>query len=274
MKYNFFSILIALCFLALQMEPLSAAIKDDPKKQLARIVELSEMIKESASNAESAESVLELKNEIDGVVQAVWGFSSGLGEKDYKGASNQHGWKTRWQTTYTDFGPKYYKRYSQEPPLNTDPNQLGLIGIGRDLRKNWLSVAEDSTRGEEERMAHKSAIATLNNIIGWMKMEVGNIKAEDQPRVDLTRVWNAPKEFWNSTADTGWIQEVYAQALNIQKTNYGTDIAMAKKHVADLITLMSKVEDGVDADGDGLVEARMMEGGLKQLKAQAMTLGS
>ena len=56
--------------------------------------------------------------------------------------------------------------------------------------------------------------------------------------------------------------EVFAQAVNILKTDYGTDVAEARKHAAGMSELLEKVLNGVDADKNGTVEPKMMEGGL------------
>jgi hypothetical protein len=75
-------------------------------------------------------------------------------------------------------------------------------------------------------------------------------------------VWDAPAEFWQSSADTGWLDEVFAQAANILKTDYANDVAEARRHAAGMSELLQKVLSGVDADKDGKVEPKMMEGGL------------
>jgi hypothetical protein len=111
-------------------------------------------------------------------------------------------------------------------------------------------------------MHGEHVITSLNNVIGWMKMDDGVTKGERQPRVDLTREWDSPIEFWMSTADTGWLHEVYAQALNILKTDYGRDLSLAKQHAAGLTRLIQKAIDGVDANSNGSVEPIKMEGGI------------
>ena len=80
--------------------------------------------------------------------------------------------------------------------------------------------------------------------------------------MDLTHQWDAPSAFWLSTADTGWLHEVYAQALNILKTDYEDDVATAREHAAAMTRLLEKTLTGFDADEDGSVEPTMMEGGL------------
>ena len=71
------------------------------------------------------------------------------------------------------------------------------------------------------------ALASLNNVIGWTYMTTGIKVREIQPRVSLTHLWDAPREFWHSTAVTGWLAEAYAQAVNILKTDYEDDVAEA-----------------------------------------------
>ena len=58
------------------------------------------------------------------------------------------------------------------------------------------------------------------------------------------------------------VDKVFAQAVNILKTDYGTDVAEARKHAAGMSELLEKVLNGVDADKNGTVEPKMMEGGL------------
>ena len=105
-------------------------------------------------------------------------------------------------------------------------------------------------------------VHSLSNVIGWMKIDDGVTKGERQPRVDLTYQWDAPVEFWMSTADTGWLHEAFAQALNILKTDYGDDVEMARSHAADMVDLLEKTMEGVDANGNGSIEPVRMEGGL------------
>jgi hypothetical protein len=106
-----------------------------------------------------------------------------------------------------------------------------------------------------------------------MKMDDGVTKAERQPRIDLTRKWDAPTEFWNSTADTGWIYALYAQSLNILKVHYEGDTALARKHAEGLVTLSERVLNGLDADQNGMVDPVMMEGGIYAALDQARSAG-
>jgi hypothetical protein len=132
-------------------------------------------------------------------------------------------------------------------------------------------VAPDSAGPETPgaRYSHDAIVAPLSNVIGWMRMDNGITKGELQPRVDLTYRWDAPMSFWNSTADTGWLFEVFAQAQNILKTNYDGDVEMAQEHADGMTQLLKKVLNGVDANGNGSVEAKAQEGGLRAALEQA-----
>ncbi len=195
----------------------------DPR--VVEIIDLTRSALTSAQAAVDAGTMAELKLETDRVFEAVWGVSSGLATS--RGAATMHGWKVRWQTTYSNFDPEFAARYGSAPPEITDPDELGIVGRGRALRKTLGSDA-------------------LNNVIGWQRMDDGVTKAERQPRVDLTYRWDAPKSFWQSTADTGWIFEVQAQALNILKTDYGDDLGSAQAHAAALVDLVRACLEGKD----------------------------
>ena len=148
------------------------------------------------------------------------------------------------------------------PPDVQDVGRLGIVGRSRYVRSLLMGTFfSDATAGLALEDAER-IVVPLNNVIGWMRIDDGVTKGERQPRVDLTYVWDAPAAFWNSTADTGWLHEAYSQALNILKTDYEGDLPMARRHAADLTRLLEKVLSGVDADGDGVVEPVMMEGGL------------
>jgi hypothetical protein len=126
---------------------------------------------------------------------------------------------------------------------------------------------EEVTRNSSNAYAtqqgpQEEALVSLNNVIGWTYVTTGLKGSEVQPRISLTHVWDAPPAFWNSTADTGWMGEVEAQAINILKTDYGSDLAEARRHAAGLTQLLTKMIDGVDADRNGRVEGKPMEGGL------------
>ncbi|GAB5518290.1 MAG: hypothetical protein RhofKO_05410 [Rhodothermales bacterium] len=218
----------------------------------------------ASQSAASANSVEAIKTAADAVFATIWGMPSGIVDTQH-GAVASHGWKTRWQTTYHDFGERYAKRYADTAPEITDPAALGIVGRGRAVRKALMDTGrDDRTDG---------FLIALNNVIGWMKMDDGRTKGEVQPRVDLTRMWDAPKAFWNSTSDTGWLHEVHAQAVNILKTDYDGDLDMARQHASDLNMLVQKVFDGLDANGDGTVAPVIMEGGLSVAMAQAKAQG-
>ena len=240
---------------------------------LQQIEGLSQDALKASQAAEKAESVDGVKQHADEVFALIWGVPSGLTASGATGEAAIHGWKTRWQTTYTDFDSSFAARYGDAPPEITDPQQLGIIGRGLYLRDQLQAIADDSTASEDKRQYAEAAIASLNNGIGWMKMDDGVTKGERQPRVDLTREWDAPKAFWLSTSDTGWLYEVYSQALNILKTNYDGDVATAQQHAADMTMLMNKYLDGEDANKDGTVEPVMMEGGLNAALDQAKKAG-
>ncbi len=230
----------------------------------ALVAEIRQMSDEALSAAESgasASTIADVKRGADEVYQLIWGISSGLAEPGATGAVASHGWKERWQTDETDFDSIYAIRYSGLPPTINDPHELGIIGRGREARRLLNAVIADSTAPAGRRLHAEHVLASLNNVIGWDQMETGRIKNEIQPRVDLTRLWDAPVDFWNSTADTGWAFEVLAQAINILKVDYD-DVAEARSHAAALADLIRKSIDGVDADGDGRIAPAMMEGGV------------
>ena len=216
----------------------------------------------SSRAAEEAASVADVKRRTDEVFAAVWGVPSGLVGESAQGAEYAHGWKTRWQVTFSDFDSLFAARYGSIPPEITDPVQLGIVGRGRYVRAQieTMLAAEQGAAAVGTHGPH--VVASINNVIGWMKMDDGVTKGERQPRVDLTREWDSPIEFWMSTADTGWLFEVFAQASNILKTDYEGDLAAAQAHAADMTGLIEKALNGVDANGNGSVEPAKMEGGL------------
>lgn len=230
---------------------------------LADIRELSEQALQSSRQAEAASTVAEVKQHADAVFATVWGTSSGLTAETALGAERVHGWKTRWQVTPADFDTAFAARYESGPPEIDDPSQLGIVGRGRYIRSQIEAGMSDANAAEEVRTHGAHVINSLNNVIGWMKMDDGVTKAERQPRVDLTREWDAPIDFWMSTADTGWLHEVFAQAVNILKTDYDDDLEMAKQHAAGMTSLIEKMLQGVDANDNGSIEPVPMEGGLE-----------
>jgi hypothetical protein len=212
--------------------------------------------------AERAASVAEVKTAAGGVLQTVWGSAAARGEGNAD-EIRQPGWKERWQVTGGEWAPSYSKRLGTAPPKITDPRQLGVMGRGRAVRGRLTHVGTDrSVASPADTMAVAQVVASINNVIGWTYMSEGLKGNEMQPRVSLTYLWDAPAEFWQSSADTGWLDEVFAQAVNILKTDYGSDVAEARKHAAGMSELLDKVLDGVDADKNGKVEPKMMEGGL------------
>jgi hypothetical protein len=212
--------------------------------------------------AERAASVAEVKTAAGGVLQTVWGSAAARGEGNAD-EIRQPGWKERWQVTGGEWAPSYSKRLGTAPPKITDPRQLGVMGRGRAVRGRLTHVGTDrSVASPADTMAVAQVVASINNVIGWTYMSEGLKGNEMQPRVSLTYLWDAPAEFWQSSADTGWLDEVFAQAVNILKTDYGSDVAEARKHAAGMSELLEKVLDGVDADKNGKVEPKMMEGGL------------
>ncbi|MDE2958062.1 MAG: hypothetical protein OXU68_13800 [Bacteroidota bacterium] len=203
--------------------------------------------------AETANTVELIKQHADAVFAMVWGQSSGLlGASG--GAAQMHGWKTRWQTTGEEFDENHVARHGNLPPVIDNPALLGIMGRGR------AAVALMLERSDEPHMEH--VIVSLSNVIGWMRLDDGVTKGERQPRIDLTHVWDAPSRFWNTTADTGWLNEVFAQATNLIKTNYGANVGLAQSHAQAMTALIERCRAGMDEDGDGTVAPVMMEGGL------------
>ena len=228
---------------------------------LQAIDQLSQKALEASHAAESAATVADVKTHADAVFETVWGLPSGLLDET-RGAAALHGWKSRWQVTNADFDEDFAERYGTTPPETTEPAALGIVGRGRYVRKQLQALLDSDTATDAQKLHGPHVLASLNNVIGWMKIDDGVTKAERQPRVDLTRVWDAPSDFWNSTADTGWLHEVFAQALNILKTDYEDDVATARQHAAAMTQLIEKYRNGIDADANGSVAPAMMEGGL------------
>lgn len=237
---------------------------------LQEMTDLAERAVEASRSAERAETVSDVKAAADTVFRAVWGTSSGLTGENAQGASSQHGWKTRWQTSPVAFDSAFAARMGEEGPAVDDPRELGIMGRGRSVRRHF-AVEPDSAGPETPgaRFSHDAIVAPLSNVIGWMRMDNGITKGELQPRVDVTYRWDAPMTFWNSTADSGWLLEVYSQALNILKTEYEGDVMMARQHASAMTNLLGKVLNGVDANGNGTVEAKAREGGLRTVLTEA-----
>ena len=212
--------------------------------------------------AERAASVAEVKAAAGEVLQAVWGSAAARGEGNVA-EIRVPGWKERWQVNGGEWAASYAKRLGTNPPKITDPRQLGVMGRGRAVRGRLMHIGADHFLGSPaDTGAGAQVVASISNVIGWTYMGEGLKGNEMQPRVSLTYLWDAPSEFWQSSADTGWLDEVFAQAVNILKTDYGTDVGEARKHAAGMSGLLEKVLNGVDADENGTVEPKMMEGGL------------
>lgn len=271
LKQNHFgqtiSCLTLICTLFVVALP-GVAIAQTDKKEIANhlsaIKTLTDQALEASRQAAQASSIAEVKRYTDNVFESVWGLPSGLADETATGAATSHGWKTRWQTDTDDFELETPEKFGVQPPEITDPALLGIIGRGRFVRK--LLVADSSN-------VHSGhVVASLNNVIGWMRMDYAPARG-GMPRVDLTAQWDAPSEFWQSTADTGWMFEVYSQALNILKTNYNGDLAMAKQHATAMATLLEKTLNGEDANGNSRIEPVMMEGGLATAMQHAKLAG-
>lgn len=247
---------------------------DEVESYLTEIIELTEEALSASRTAEEAATVEEVKAAADVVFEAVWGLSSELphAEEEVRGGEQLHGWKVRWQTSPAEYDEAYSERLGTEPPEIDDPRELGIVGRGRYLRHQFAVESEAPTE-PGFHYEHEAVIAPLNNVIGWTRMGSGITKGELQPRVDLTYQWDAPVEFWNSTADTGWIHEAYAQALNILKTDYQGDVEMAREHAGAMSTLLERSLEGTDASGNGQVEPVMMEGGLRLALEEARAAG-
>lgn len=230
---------------------------------LREMQQMTEQALEVSRSAERANAVPEVKAAASRVVETVWGVPSGVSPTAATGEVRSHGWKERWQVTGAEFDPNFVKRYGANPPRITDPRQLGLMGRGLAVRGRLEEISDNSSRVlAAQETAPDAVLASLNNVIGWMYITTGFKGREVQPRISLTHVWDAPVEFWQSTADTGWLREVYAQATNILKTDYAGDVAEARRHAAGLSELLGRVLQGVDADRSGSVEPKTMEGGL------------
>jgi hypothetical protein len=240
---------------------------------LAEMQQITEKTLATSRAAEKANSVADVKAAADQVLQAAWGTTTGRGEGT-TAEVKLPGWKERWQVTGAEWAPSYAKRLGTAAPKVTDPRQLGVMGRGRAVRGRLNAiVAGTIAASPAEKATAEQIAASISNVVGWTYMSEGLKGNEMQPRVSLTYVWDAPSEFWNSTSDTGWFDEVFSQAINILKTDYGTDVAEARKHAAGMTELLQKALAGLDADKNGKVEAKMMEGGLNAALAAAGTEG-
>lgn len=242
---------------------------------LGEMQQLAQQALAASRAAEQASSVAEVKAGADRVLEVVWGVPSRYAAGEGADEIRTHGWKERWQVTGGEFDPNFAKRYGTEPPRITDPRKLGLMGRGRAVRGRLEQISGGSVKSPvAQRTAAGQVVHSLNNVIGWTYVTTGFKGKEVQPRISLTYVWDAPSEFWQSSADTGWLEEVYAQGANILKTDYAGDTAEARRHAAEMTALLQKVLDGVDADRNGTIEPKMMEGGLNEaLRAAGRAVG-
>jgi hypothetical protein len=233
----------------------------DARKLLGEMQRLAEQALATSRGAERASSVADVKTAAGKVIQTVWGSAAARGEGN-TAELTVPGWKERWQVTGAEWSPSYAKRLGAAQPKITDPRQLGVMGRGRAVRGRLTRLAHDTTTAAPQRLSAEQVMASINNVIGWTYIGEGLKGSEMQPRISLTYLWDAPPEFWQSEADTGWLDEVFAQASNILKTDYGTDVAEARRHAGGMTELLQRVLNGVDADKNGTVEPKMMEGGL------------
>ena len=246
--------------------------QNSPNKTSTYLVEINELAQKIAVHAEeasNASSVEDVKEHANRVFEIVWGQPSRLHDPAEKGAIPVHGWKTRWQVNNDQFDEAFAERNGVVPPKVEDAQELGIMGRGRAVRLHAQQVLDSQSSSDVQKKSAEALIASLNNVIGWMKMDDGVTKGERQPRVDLTREWDAPVAFWQSTADTGWLAEVYSQAINILKVDYEGDVAEARKHAEAMLALTKKVIEGVDANDDGVVESMKMEGGINAVMNEA-----
>jgi hypothetical protein len=235
--------------------------KTEARALLGEMQQLTEQALATSRAAEKAATVAEVKAAADKVLQTVWGAATGRGEGN-AGEIRVPGWKERWQVTGAEWAPSYAKRLGTAAPKITDPHQLGVMGRGRAVRGRLMQVTTVSPVTPAADRGAERVLASLNNVIGWTYISEGLKVNEMQPRISLTYMWDAPPEFWQGNADTGWLDEVFAQAANILKTDYGNDVAEARRHAAGMTELLQKVLNGVDADKNGTIEPKMMEGGL------------
>jgi len=213
---------------------------------LKDIYRLAEEIREEIHLAANAETVEEVKEHAAKIYELIMGVSS----SDTGGAL---GWEDRW-----------YPQSFEVP---------GFDAKARYVRELIQVLIDDPNTPEEVKIHGSFVIQSINNVIGWMIHGTGRKSGTLQPRLNLTYVWDAPTEFWLSTADTGWIHEVTAQATNIVRVNYGDDVEEARKHAADMIPLMERVFEGDETDVDTLYWPYMMRGGLEVVMMHAKQAG-
>jgi hypothetical protein len=243
----------------------------------ALLVEIRALVEESLAASRAAEhgrTVAEVRAGAERVFSSVWGKSSGLLQDGSSADAAYPGWKERWQVSGAEFDTSFVARYGSRPPLTVDPRELGIVGRSRAVVGRLVEIAAaGSPAGSEERAAAEAAVAALNNVIGWSYITVGFKGRERQPRISLTHLWDAPPSFWNSTAVTGWLFEAQAQASNILKTAYGDEVDEAGSHAAEMTRILERVLNGVDVNGDGVVRAAAMEGGVAVALEEAARAG-
>ena len=239
--------------------------KNEIAMHLKAIDQLANEALAASMKAETSATVAEVKRQADLVFSSIWGISSGLADGAV-GAEKVHDWKSRWQTDTDDFELETPEKFGVLPAAVTDPALMGIVGRGRYVR-DLIKVEAEAGKAHFQH-----TFAALNNVIGWQRMDYAPARG-GMPRVDLTSQWDAPSEFWLSSADTGWIFDAYSQAVNILKTSYGDDVASARQHAAGMTQLLEKVRAGVDANGNNTVEPVMMEGGLDTALQHARLAG-
>ena len=226
----------------------------------------------ASRQAEGAASVAEVKQGAAEVLEAIWGIDPGVSGAE-PSEVERLGWKERWQVSGDEFDPNFVARLGSEPPTITDPRALGVVGRARAVRGRLEVLLDDESGAGTAGSPADNALASLNNVIGWTHITRGYKGREVQPRISLTHVWDAPTAFWNSTADTGWLFEAEAQAINILKTDYGSEVADAREHAAAMTQLLQRALDGLDANRNGTIEPVRMEGGLAAALSEASEAG-
>lgn len=200
------------------------------------IYRIAEEIREEINLAATADTVEEIKEHAEHVYELIMGVPSG-------GTGSTLGWEERW-----------YPQSADVP---------GLDAKARYVRELIQVLVDDPNSSDEVQLHGSFVVQSLNNVVGWMIHGTGRKSGTLQPRLNLTYVWDAPTEFWLSSADTGWVHEVSAQASNIIRVNYGDDVEEARKHAEAMIPLMERVFEGAETDADTLFWPYMMRGGLE-----------